>query len=115
MKQVRTRKSENWKLETFELWKLKNVYSKIEMEKEFLGNLANGQEDTAQKTTSKKSIAKKATVKKTIGEKTVTKIAKPDQRLQESTKIDIIASLLCNYGIIGQNLAREILSFMDFR
>ena len=55
------------------------------MEKEFLGNLANAQEDTAQKTTSKKSIAKKATVKKTIGEKAVAKIVKPDQKLQEST------------------------------
>ena len=80
------------------------------MEKEFLGNLANAQE-----TTSKKSIAKKATVKKTIGEKAVAKIVKPDQKLQESTKIDIIASLLSNYGMTGQNLAREILSYMDFR
>ena len=80
------------------------------MEKEFLGNLANAQDDTAPETTSKKSIAKKA-----IGEKAVDKIVKPDQKLQESTKIDIIAVLLSSYGIIGQNLAREILSYMDFR
>ena len=80
------------------------------MEEGFSGNLAN-----AQKTTSKKSIAKKATVKKTIGEKAVAKIVKPDQKLQESTKIDVIAVLLSNYGMTGQNLAREILSYMDFR
>ena len=85
------------------------------MEKEFLGNLANAQEDIAQKTTSRKSIAKKATVKKTIGEKALAKIVKPDQKFQESTKIDIIADLLCDYGMNGQNLAREILSYMDFR
>ena len=86
------------------------------MEKGFSGNLApNAKKDIAQKTTIKKSIAKKATVKKTIGEKAVAKIAKPDQKLQESTKIDIIATLLCNYGMTGQNLAQEILSYMDFR
>ena len=110
------------------------------MEKEFLGNLTNAQEDTAQKTTSKKSIARKATVKKTIGEKAVAKIVKPDQKLQESTPkilrkqpdrkakrkpkieptkectdFDVIGVLLSNYGMTGENLARQILSFMDFR
>ena len=110
------------------------------MEKEFLGNLANAQDDTAQETTSKKSIANKATVKKIIGEKAVAKIVKPDQKLQESTPkilrkqpdrkakrkssneptkectdFDFIELLLYNYGMTGENLARQILSFMDFR
>ena len=86
------------------------------MEKEFLGNLANAQEDTAQKSTSKKSIAKKAAVKKTTGEKAVSrKFVKPDQKLQESIKIDIIEVLLSKFGMTGQNLAQEILSYMDFR
>ena len=85
------------------------------MEKEFLGSLANALEDTALKNTSKKSIVKKASVKKTIEEKAVVNIAKPDEKFQESTKIDIIAGLLCNYGMTGQKLSREILSYMDFR
>ena len=72
---------------------------------------------TLKKTLAEKTIAKKATLKKTIGEKA---IAKPDQKAQikrteEPTEIDIIGGLISNYSLTGENLARQILSYMDFR
>ena len=75
---------------------------------------------TLKKTLAKKTIAKKATLKKTIGEKTISQNAKSDQKAQikrteEPTEIDIIGGLISNYSLTGENLARQILSSMDFR
>ena len=75
---------------------------------------------TLKKTLAKKTIAKKATLKKTIGEKTISQNAKSDQKAQikrteEPTEIDIIGGLISNYSLTGENLARQILSYMDFR
>ena len=75
---------------------------------------------TLKKTLAEKTIAKKATLKKTIGEKAIAQNAKPDQKAQikrteEPTEIDIIGGLISNYSLTGENLARQILSYMDFR
>ena len=72
------------------------------------------------KKTSKKTIAKNATLKKNIGEKAIAQNAKPGQKAQikrteEPTEIDIIGGLISNYSLTGENLARQILSYMDFR
>jgi len=36
------------------------------------------------------------------------------RKLEDPENFDIIGSLLCNYGLTGENLAREIFSYMDF-
>ena len=35
------------------------------------------------------------------------------RKLEDPENVDIIGSLLCNYGLTGENLAREIFSYMD--
>ena len=49
------------------------------------------------------------------GKLAIVKIAKPERKAEEPTEIDIIESLVSNYGMTGENLARQILLFMDFR
>ena len=40
-------------------------------------------------------------------------IKKSKYKLEEPGKFDIVGNLLCNYGLTGANLAREIFSYMD--
>ena len=40
-------------------------------------------------------------------------VSKKKRKLEESGNFDIIGTLLCNYGLTGQNLARDIFSYMD--
>ena len=49
------------------------------------------------------------------GNLAIVKIVKPEREAEEPTEIDIIGSLVSNYGMNGENLARQILSFMNFR
>ena len=40
-------------------------------------------------------------------------VSKKKRKLDESGNFDIIGTLLCNYGLTGQNLAHDIFSYMD--
>ena len=40
-------------------------------------------------------------------------ITQSKQKLEESKNFDIIGNLLCYYGMTGENLVREIFSYMD--
>ena len=40
-------------------------------------------------------------------------IAKRKRKLQEPKNFDIVGNLLCNYGMTGENLVRDIFSYMD--
>ena len=40
-------------------------------------------------------------------------IAKRKRELEEPRNFDIIGTLLCNYGMTGDNLVRDIFSYMD--
>ena len=40
-------------------------------------------------------------------------ITKRKRKLEEPRNFDIIGNLICNYGMTGQNLVRDIFSYMD--
>ena len=40
-------------------------------------------------------------------------ITQKNQKLEESKSFDIVGNLLCYYGMTGENLVRDIFSYMD--
>ena len=40
-------------------------------------------------------------------------ITKRKRKLEEPDNFDIVGNLLCNYGMTGENLVRDIFSYMD--
>ena len=51
--------------------------------------------------------------KRKIDMKETLEITKRKRKLEEPDNFDIVGNLLCNYGMTGENLVRDIFSYMD--